>query len=250
MKILVIGELCEDNFIYCTADRICPEAPVPILNPIDTVSNMGMAGNVYQNLKKLCPSARIDFYHQKEKITKTRFVEKKSNHMFLRFDEGESKITRFDRKHIKQKDLKKYDFVVVSDYNKGFLTQNDLNYISENSKLSFLDSKKKLNLKKVMNYSFIKMNKGESELNKKIVKKTNVIVTLGREGVRFDDKIYPSPNPQETIDVSGAGDTFLSSFSCHYFLHKDIEMAINFANEMSAEVVSKRGVALPSKKLI
>ena len=48
MKILVVGELCEDNFIYCTADRICPEAPVPILNPIDTVSNMGMAGNVYQ----------------------------------------------------------------------------------------------------------------------------------------------------------------------------------------------------------
>lgn len=250
MRILVIGELCEDKFIYCKVERISPEAPVPVLNPITTVTNLGMAGNVYNNLKILCPESEIDFYHQKEKITKTRFVEQKSNHMFLRYDEGETNIEKFNQKILDKKTLKGYDFVVVSDYNKGFLSQDDLYYISKNSKMSFLDSKKILEHKKVKSFTFIKMNKQESENNHSILKNLDVLITLGKDGVKYKKQFYPSPKPQETIDVSGAGDTFISSFACHYFLYKDVEKSINFANEVSSEVVSKRGVALPSKKLI
>ena len=33
MKILVIGELCVDRFIYCDVKRLSPEAPVPVLKP-------------------------------------------------------------------------------------------------------------------------------------------------------------------------------------------------------------------------
>jgi len=32
-KILVIGELGTDVFVYGEVKRICPEAPVPVLNP-------------------------------------------------------------------------------------------------------------------------------------------------------------------------------------------------------------------------
>ena len=53
MKILVIGDSCIDRFVYCDINRICPEAPVPVLNPIKVVENEGMAGNVVKNLESL-----------------------------------------------------------------------------------------------------------------------------------------------------------------------------------------------------
>ena len=45
-KILVIGELCIDKFVYGEVKRLSPEAPVPVFNPIVTEENRGMAGNV------------------------------------------------------------------------------------------------------------------------------------------------------------------------------------------------------------
>ena len=50
-KILVIGDVCEDEYIYCSSNRFCPDAPVPILNPIKKVSGLGMAGNVVEIYK-------------------------------------------------------------------------------------------------------------------------------------------------------------------------------------------------------
>jgi sugar/nucleoside kinase (ribokinase family) len=61
----------------------------------------------------------------------------------------------------------------------------------------------------------------------------------------YQGVVYPSPNPQETIDVSGAGDTFTSSFILKYYQTRDVKTSITYANEMSAIVVSKRGVATP-----
>ena len=53
MNILVIGDSCIDEYIYCTTNRFCPDAPVPILKPEAYVSTEGMAGNVADNLKSL-----------------------------------------------------------------------------------------------------------------------------------------------------------------------------------------------------
>jgi sugar/nucleoside kinase (ribokinase family) len=49
----------------------------------------------------------------------------------------------------------------------------------------------------------------------------------------------------ETIDVSGAGDTFTASFILKYYETKNVKDSIIFANEMSSKVVSKRGVTTP-----
>ena len=53
MKILVIGESCRDVFHYGKCDRLAPEAPAPVFNPLKTVENGGMAKNVYKNLLAL-----------------------------------------------------------------------------------------------------------------------------------------------------------------------------------------------------
>ena len=58
-------------------------------------------------------------------------------------------------------------------------------------------------------------------------------------------KMYPSPNPQETIDVSGAGDTFVASFTVKYLETKSVDESITYANEMASRVVSMRGVNTP-----
>ena len=34
MKILVIGDSCKDKYIYGLCERMCPEAPVPVFQPI------------------------------------------------------------------------------------------------------------------------------------------------------------------------------------------------------------------------
>ena len=53
MRFLVVGDSCEDKFIYGTCDRICPEAPVPVFAPVKEKNNGGMAKNVQANVEAL-----------------------------------------------------------------------------------------------------------------------------------------------------------------------------------------------------
>ena len=245
IKILVIGEKCTDRFMYCDVSRFSPEAPVPVLNPIEIIENDGMAGNVVRNLTSLNKDILITHWYQEETITKTRFVEKKSNHMFLRLDEGESNISNMNLTNDKVLDIHNYNVVIVSDYDKGFINNEDLLTIGKNSKISILDSKRKLSKEIITSFSFVKLNEKESLQNSHLLECKNILITLGSKGTKFNDEIYPSPNPQETPDVSGAGDTFTASFILKYIENGDIKSSIIFANKMSSRVVSKRGVATP-----
>lgn len=195
------------------------------------------------NCLAIAPDANVELWTQPEQITKTRFVEKKSNHMFIRYDEGEEQISAFD-KDITY--LEKYDLVIVSDYNKGFLSNKNIYDIGLMAPLSIIDSKRQLTDKMVANYSFIKLNELERINNNKL-EHPGIITTLGAKGAEYQGKLFPSPKPQETIDVSGAGDTFVAAFAIEYVKSRDVARAIEFANNMSAEVVQKRGVVTPSE---
>jgi len=238
MNILVIGEWCRDEFIYGVANRICPEAPVPVFTPINTTTNDGMAANVVNNIKGL-GYINVDCIHQHSMITKTRLIDKKSNQMLLRVDRGEDNIKPLDIN--KLNDISKYDIVIVSDYNKGFLENSTLKFIANNSKFCILDTKKTLTDDVSKPFNFIKLNEFEYENNKNI-SKDNLIVTLGRRGALYNGNYYKQENPMDTIDVSGAGDTFVAAFSIKYMETKDIDTSINFANRCASIVVSKRGV--------
>ncbi len=244
-KILVIGEKCIDRFMYCDVSRFSPEAPVPVLNPIEIVENDGMAGNVVRNILAMKSDSLVSHWYQDEIITKTRFVEKKSNHMFLRLDDGETNISKVELIEERIGELSNFNIVIVSDYDKGFMTNDDLLTIGKNSKMSILDSKRKLSKEIVNSFTFVKLNEKESLQNSDLLECKNILVTLGSKGTKFNDEVYPSPNPQETIDVSGAGDTFTSAFILKYLETGDIKTSIIYANEMSSIVVSKRGVAVP-----
>lgn len=245
-KILVIGELCKDIFIYGDCKRLSPEAPVPVFTPIDRVKNDGMAGNVVLNLKAIDPTIKTISLHQHQLITKTRYVEKKSNHMFLRVDEGEDKVELLNLDQEIIDIIKKVDAVIVSDYDKGFLNDELLLKITEHAKFCVMDSKRHLTPELINAFDFIKLN--ESEYNKHSFttnEMEKIVVTLGSKGSKYMDQIFPSPEPKETIDVSGAGDTFTAAFTLKYIETGSVPVAIKFANLMASIVVSKRGVATP-----
>jgi D-beta-D-heptose 7-phosphate kinase/D-beta-D-heptose 1-phosphate adenosyltransferase len=248
-KILVIGEICEDVFIYGKINRICPEAPVPIFNPSYEVKNPGMAGNVIRNLQSISDQIETSSIHQKQIITKTRIVDEKSNQMIVRIDDGEQNgvepLLLISPSNMEK--IETYDCVIISDYDKGFLPKKMIEKISYVSKLSILDSKKKLDFETIQNCTFVKLNETEYNNNRELVDNNleKFIITLGQKGCMYNQVVYPSPNPKTTIDVSGAGDTFVASFALKYLETNDIVTSINYANEMSSIVVSKKGVATP-----
>jgi D-glycero-beta-D-manno-heptose-7-phosphate kinase len=241
MSILVIGESCNDIFHYGVCNRLCPEAPVPVFNSCKVVNNGGMAMNVYSNLLSLGSNVEIHTNSNWKNITKTRFVDRRTNHMFMRLDQRDDEYGKIN---LQDFDLQKYDAVIISDYNKGFMSEDDMDYISKNSKLSFLDTKKRLG-SWCDDFSFIKINHLEYERTKstitdKVLK--NLIVTRGPRGCVYNGKTY-AVGLVEVKDTSGAGDTFVAALCFKYVLTGDMDKSIHFANECSTTVVQRMGVA-------
>ena len=242
MKVLVIGDSCIDKFVYGDCNRICPEAPVPVFNPIEQKSNGGMAKNVFNNLASLAKNWDIDLVTNEDEITKTRLVDIKTNQMLLRVDEDDS-CKRVKNDVITR--LGDYDAVVISDYNKGFLTERIIQYLIDKYPLSFIDSKKLFD-KWINETTFIKINEFEFDKNQKYLKnyKGSLLVTLGENGVKYNDTIIPPQRKAEVSDLSGAGDTFFAAFVFSYLTSKNVIESIAFAQKCALEVVEKKGVVV------
>jgi len=239
--ILIIGETCKDIFVYGECDRLCPEAPAPVFNPIEVLENPGMAMNVQRNVVKLGQKCHIYTNPNWKHITKTRYVHKNTNQMFVRVDTNDDKI---ERCKVEKISFEKYKIIIISDYCKGFLTEEDIAYITHNHNCVFLDTKKRLG-KWCEKASFIKINNYESAKTAHTIPDTvkdKMITTLGSRGCTFKNKIF-SVEAVEIKDVSGAGDTFLAALAVKYVETENIIESINFANTCATQVVQKRGVS-------
>lgn len=243
-KVLVIGDSCKDIFKYGDCKRMCPEAPVPVFLPTRKMMNSGMTSNVFANLKALNIDSEIITNHKTPK--KVRFIDETSNQMLLRVDKKD-KIKRITEERLKTIDFKKYCAIVISDYDKGYLTEEDISYISNNHQLTFMDTKKKLG-----NWSnqitYIKINNKEYEENKEYLNngyKNNIIITKGSNGAVLNlSKTFPIKKEHPVRDLTGAGDTFLAALVAKYIENYDICESINFANKCAAWVVTQKGTAV------
>ncbi len=241
-KVLVIGDSCLDEYIYCTTHRFCPDAPVPILKPESFVSTLGMAGNVVDNLKAL--GIEVELISNANKIKKTRYVDERTNHMFVRVDEGEDDVFPIAKKSLENIKWKEYSAVIISDYCKGFIDEETIKYISEQHHLTFLDTKKQID-NYAKNITFIKINDVEYRysadfLDKKYLDK--LIITRGPDGAEYEGKVYPVKKV-DVRDTSGAGDTFLAGLVTKYLENNSVVDAIKFANKCATQVVQKKGTA-------
>jgi len=244
-KVLVIGESCTDIFVYGTSNRKSPEGNGPVFVPISETYGLGMASNVVNNLKAM--GVETNIFSDNGSIVKTRYVNKDTNELYLRVDEDDL-VNRIDIS--KLSDITQYDAIIISDYCKGFLTEEDISNIASLHHLVILDTKKKLG-DWCKDLTFIKVNRLEWAGSKDVIRDNEwlfdkIICTLDKTGTAYKHTTYPVI-PIENADVSGAGDTFTAGFVIKYLETNDIGKSIEWGNYCAGEVVKEKGVSVFGK---
>jgi len=172
-KILVVGDLMIDHYLWGSVNRISPEAPVQIVDIQKETDVLGGAGNVVSNLNALgcevsllsvvgddsiakeakellemieCKSILVE---QKDRKTskKTRIIA--SHQQVVRYDkESKENISQESEDKIIEnflESIKGVELVILSDYGKGVLTysltQNLIKIAKENNKRVLVDPK-------------------------------------------------------------------------------------------------------------
>lgn len=234
MRILLIGESCIDEYHYGACTRISPEAPVPVFDFISKSQKQGMAHNVKQNLESF--GCIVDFRtNESTELIKRRFIDVKSKQQLMREDIG--KIVNPISFSFLSKD---YDAIVISDYNKGLISNQFITYICNNfDGLKFVDTKK-TDLSYFKN-CIIKYNDSEAISIVKNGDNCKEIETKGKLGAVWNGILYPAPEV-ELHDVTGAGDVFLSAFACIYTCTLNMDESIEKSVILASKSVEHHGV--------
>ncbi len=173
-KILVIGDLMIDHYIWGSCERISPEAPVQVVKVDQESSSLGGAGNVVNNLKEL--GADVDVIsiigdcdissELKDLLINTKI---NTSHLVTQSDRIASKktriiashqqVVRYDQESVNEINIKSqqkileiftqivnnYAIVLFSDYGKGLftkeLTQSLIEVANKNNKKVIVDPK-------------------------------------------------------------------------------------------------------------
>ena len=235
-KVLLIGDSCVDEYVYGTCERLNPEAPVPILKYTRKETRQGMAWNVRENLQSF--GIEVYMLTNEERIIKTRYIDEKYNHQILRVDsETQLKPISYELP------TEKFDALVISDYDKGFITEQKLfELVDWFDGTVFIDSKKSI---LPVDSAFVKIN--DDEYKRLKFTSPNLIVTRGSKGAEYQGKIYPGEKVN-VFDVVGAGDTFFATLIYFYLIYGKIEEAIPFANKAAAIAVQNLGTYVLKEK--
>ena len=240
LNVLLIGDSCIDEYKIGTVDRLSPEAPVPVIKIVDNYTIPGMASNVYSNLLAL--GIEPDFITNDTVIKKTRYIDKRSGQHLLRVDDEPNIVPWSGRIHLSP--IGSYDAVIISDYNKGFLTYEHIENIIKSVTCPVFIDTKKTDVERFQG-AWVKIN--ELEYSRLTSECSGLIVTLGERGAKVPHhEIHCPTKSVEVMDVCGCGDTFLAALAAQYLFTKDIEKAIIFANVAAGITVQHRGNYAPS----
>lgn len=305
-KVLCVGDLILDHYVHGNIDRISPEAPIPVLKADDRNYNiLGGCGNVARNICsanskchlisivgndndglkireiiKEIKNLTFNLIIDKNRCTtkKTRYV--CENQQILRVDnEIESPISKvLETKIIKllKNKINDYDVIVLSDYNKGVLTDTLIKKIIKIAqhfkKILIVDPKKKdfsvyagatfitpnfKELKSSVNtFNINSKNNNDNlviKLSKQIINKFKfkaVITTRSSDGISVVTDVgsffhLPS-EAKEVFDVSGAGDTVLAYLSTSISKGKSLESSVKISNIAAGLAVGKFGTSVVS----
>ena len=235
MKVLVIGDVIIDKYIYGTSTRISPEAPVPVITYIDEKETRGGAGLVYENLKSL--GVDVDMFETPGDVSvKTRII--CDGHYITRIDDDASAKGMEVLKQVQETDFSQYDYVVLSDYNKGVLDEakDIIAHINKYNCKVIVDPKE--NAWFYENAWLVKPNYNEFHDLGFNEWQGNIITTNAGEEViaHIDGKNYEIPvDNLEVADVTGAGDCFMASFvyglTNNYSHKKCLQIAVKGSTE-------------------
>lgn len=174
-----------------------------------------------------------------------------------------------------KKEMKKLDAIILQDYNKGVLTQSVISKIialaNENNKVITVDPKFN-NFFEYKNITVFKPNRKETEdalgiriktsrdissAGNKLIEKLNarfVLLTLGAEGIALFEKGKPErrvpTKARKVADVSGAGDTVISTLTMALTAGADIFDATYLANYAGGLVCEEVGIVPIEQKIL
>lgn len=199
-KVLVVGDLILDRYIFGSVERISPEAPVPVLRESKEKFALGGASNVALNiaslgaevylagrvsndlsgamLKNLLGETLIDFSavvidDSSHTVTKSRFIAE--SHHLLRVDrENFSDIaerSKLELMHKIEQVIDNVHSIVISDYAKGLLTKEMTEWLivlAQSKNLPILVDPKGGDYEKYRGATIIKPNFKEAVLASKL----------------------------------------------------------------------------------
>jgi rfaE bifunctional protein kinase chain/domain len=152
-RVMIVGDVMVDSYLWGVVDRISPEAPVPVVDVNHREERLGGAGNVAVNINALGADAILcsvvgnevkgdvflrimeeeglpteGLYRSSDRITTTKFRIIGNNSQLLRVDEEHTHdLAAEDEKaflHLCHEKLEhdRIDVLIIQDYNKGILT--------------------------------------------------------------------------------------------------------------------------------
>ena len=245
-NVIVIGDKCTDKYVFGETTRLSPEQPVPVLDQTRIEERPGMAGNTELNLKAF--GVNTVLLSQREPITKTRFVDTNSGYQLMRLDET-PKVSRIANAELKMAMMHMNpDAIVISDYDKGYISDDDLWHLCHNfNRPVFVDTKKRRLFQK--DNVFWKINKKEyNDLDKDhLPNDSHLIVTLGSAGAMWAGMKF-LPQVVKVFDVCGAGDTFMAALVYEFLKTKNMQKSIDLANRAAAISVTHPGAYYLNQK--
>ncbi|HHN64335.1 MAG TPA: D-glycero-beta-D-manno-heptose-7-phosphate kinase [Nitrospirae bacterium] len=150
-RILVVGDIILDHYIWGLVDRISPEAPVPVVDVKEENYNLGGAANVAANIVSLGGRATVlgirgndihgevleDLMRERGIDTSGIFTGSRPTTVKTRVIAHNQQVVRFDREERRSVDgsrfkkisdfllssRDKWDAIIVSDYKKGMVTR-------------------------------------------------------------------------------------------------------------------------------
>ena len=220
---------------------------------------------IFKNLLKKEKIKTNFFYKNKGEITlKTRITS--NNNQILRIDKNDYIDEDYSKRifNFIKKKINILDAIILSDYQKGFIKNlnKSIRYLKNNNVPVFVDSKGneyenfkgsfciKPNLKEFENIVGKIKNKDDLlKKSKNLIKKLDInylLLTMGEKGIFLFEKnnqsFEKSKNFEaEVSDVTGAGDTVISSFCVNYLQTKDKISSLNVSAKAASISVSKYG---------
>ena len=293
--ILVVGDLMIDHYLWGSCERISPEAPVQVVDIQKETTVLGGAGNVVNNLVSLGADVHVasvigDDVNGKELLAMLEKIDVDTSNILTQSGRRTSKksrviasnqqIIRYDKESKEdvsisssvalvraiERDIAKFDAIILSDYGKGVLTerftQNIIDIANDNGKKVLVDPKGSDYSKYKGAYTLTPNKKEASQatgieiVNDEALKTALYklkeeceldlsLITLSEDGIAiFDTELRRFPTvAKEVYDVTGAGDTVIASLAFAISSGKNIDEACIFANLAAGVVVGKIGSA-------
>ncbi len=279
-KVLIVGDIILDRFIYGHASRIAPEAPVPIVNMSSETCRLGGAANVAANMSSLgCQVHLVGAVGDDEAGSVVRSLLSEFNidtcltisgmtTVKTRIVADSQYVVRVDNEIYCEHDLEipmiDCDAIMISDYAKGAINKQTMDLLPKIR--TYIDPKPKNHRLYHSAYMMFpnKYEAGEMLRNgsnymdlaiglKSSFNLSESVVTLSEDGLILSDKMnkcYHIPAHKLSVverlhkmDVTGAGDTLFSVFvASHCSGNSSLRSAV-LANVAAAIVVNKIGTS-------